>query len=415
MVWESSINYFQPMPLNEERSTFALEVAAGLYKLQAGSKKASNCDINMDTSHVRPSFLSQCNPKRSEHVPRLTQPTAFLLIAYRSLSVWIYSIRASNLPNSPLQVDLIRTTSRAHEAPILVSTSDPTGRLFATGDTAGVVRVWDARAGYCTHVFKGHGGIISALHFDIDLNGISPARSRQLKMKTLPGTPLGSSSRSGSQDKLAKLFSVDHSAKMGTTLKLAGVLKGHSRGIWSIKFSKHDPYVMTGSGDCTIKLWSTDQKMRKDSQAEQGVMTICVATLGDDSEDEEQEGFVGTAGRPKAVSNGREGKIWALDLEDWTGSQMVSGGADSRLIYWRDVTRVLSEKKIQMKEAELAVQQDLENFVRAREFGAPIRLLIKLDKPARLLRLFTDLERAEGNPDAPDNQFGPVNLEADSD
>ncbi|PLW10197.1 hypothetical protein PCANC_25416 [Puccinia coronata f. sp. avenae] len=149
----------------------------------------------MDTSYVRPSFLSQCNPKRSEHVPRLTQPTAFLLIAYRSLSVWIYSIQASNLPNSPPQVDLIRTTSRAHEAPISVSTSDPTGRLFATGDTAGVVRVWDARAGYCTHVFKGHGGIISALHFDIDLNGISPARSRQLKMKTLPGTPLGSSSR----------------------------------------------------------------------------------------------------------------------------------------------------------------------------------------------------------------------------
>ncbi|PLW06626.1 hypothetical protein PCASD_20033, partial [Puccinia coronata f. sp. avenae] len=51
---------------------------------------------------------------------------------------------------------------------------------------------------------------------------------------------------SGSQDKLAKLFSVDHSAKMGITLKLAGILKGHSRGIWYIKFLKHDPYVMTG-------------------------------------------------------------------------------------------------------------------------------------------------------------------------
>ncbi|PLW12030.1 hypothetical protein PCANC_20456 [Puccinia coronata f. sp. avenae] len=756
----------------------------------------------------------------------IVQPTAFLLIAYRSLSVRIYSIQASNLPNSPPQIDLIRTTSRAHEAPISVSTSDPTGRLFATGDTAGVVRVWDARAGYCTHVFKGHGGIISALHFDIDLNhnrarlavgagdcriklwdlttkdlvgifegghvsiirglaitrdgqklisgsrdkvlivwnlsepdpdatkilktipiyesiesigliyhsgdiekpckkkskksssakssrsdphtnidqspliytagekgivrlwnlqsgvqvdseenyqdfpdqdlvhvGISdtrfdPLNNTLLVNKTdqtftlfnlpslelvqqivgshdeiidvsllksdasseqpshlavatnsplvrilslgendndcrlLPGhsdivlclakskdqtwfvsgskdksarvwkafskrdpsnpqvikkktwktvaiceghvqslgalsiaefldskgksiTLLATASQdrtvklwdlsstlsaaededaprdtpaklkslltmqihdkdinsidfsadcsllgSGSQDKLAKLFSVDHSAKMGTTLKLAGILKGHSRGIWSIKFSKHDPYVMTGSGDCTIKLWSTDQKMRKDSQAEQGVMTsgfgsclqtfeghsnsilrldftnfgqqivsassdcllklwdiktqVCVATLGDDSEEEEQEGFAGTAGRPKAVSDGHDGKIWALDLEDWTGSQMVSGGADSRLIYWRDVTGALSEKKNQMKEAEVAVQQDLENFVRAREFGAAIRLLIKLDKPARLLRLFTDLERAEGDPDAPDDQFGALDRDGNS-
>ncbi|KNZ59723.1 hypothetical protein VP01_1674g1 [Puccinia sorghi] len=764
------------------------------------------------------------------HTCPVVQPTAFLLIAYRSLSVRIYSVQVSNLLNAPLQVQLIRTTARAHEAPISVSSADPTGRLFATGDTAGVVRVWDAQAGYCTHVFKGHGGIISALHFDVDLNanrarlavgagdcriklwdlttknlvgifegghvsiirGLAITRDGQnlvsgsrdkvliiwnlsqthsqpngsqilktipiyesiesigliyppneqeelpckkkskkskksscpgkttahnsspliytagekgfvrlwnlesgaqvdsdenhqdfptkdlvhvgisdtsplfrfdpvsntllvnktdqtLSLYTLPSLELGQqivgshdeiidisilksdsshhqpshlalatnsplvrilslgendndcrllpghqdivlclakgknhtwfvsgskdkSARvwkafpkidptspelptgktiwktiaaceghvqslgalsiaefldskgkattllatasqdrtvklwdlsptlsstvecadrhepaklkslltmqihdkdinsidfspdcsllgSGSQDRLGKLFSLDHSAKMGTTLKLQAILKGHSRGIWCIKFSKHDPYVITGSGDCTIKLWSTDQRVSssssKHSEGEQQGLNgfgsclqtfeghsnsilrldfinfgkqivsassdcllklwdiktqVCVATLGDEStseEDVEAAGFLGAAATKAVggtISESHEGKIWALDVVDEGGSEMVSAGADSRVICWKDVTGELSEKKAQEKEQEEGLQQDLTNFVREKDFGAAIKLLIKLDKPGRLLRLFTDLERAEGESDT--DEFG---------
>ncbi|KAA1107819.1 U3 small nucleolar RNA-associated protein 13 [Puccinia graminis f. sp. tritici] len=746
------------------------------------------------------------------------QPTTFLLIAYRSLAIRIYSVEMNNDPDSALQVALLRTTARAHEAPISISTSDPTGRLFATGDTAGLVRVWDGRAGHCTHIFKGHGGIISALSFDIHLEsnrarlavgagdcriklwdlttknlvgifegghvsiirglGITrdgqrlvsgsrdkvlivwnlseadPSATRilktipiyesiesigliypsedqeaqqpskkkskksskaarsdsQLKIEqspliytagekglvrlwnlesgaqvdseenhqdfpnkdlvhvaisdtrfdpvsntllvnktdqtfslfTLPSLELvqqvvgshdeiidmsllrtdsaqdqpshlalatnsplvrilslgenendcrllpghsdivlclakpkdqswfvsGSKDRSarvwkcfskvdpsnqktgrkttwktiasceghvqslgalsiaefldskgkpttllatasqdrtvklwdlsntlsmaqdgevqqgdspaklkslltmqihdkdinsidfsadcsllgsGSQDKLGKLFSVEHSPKMGTSLKLSGILKGHSRGIWSIKFSKHDPYVITGSGDCTIKLWSTDRKLSKHSEAEDAVdgfgsclktfeghsnsilrldfinfgqqivsassdcllklwdikTQVCVATLGD--EEEEEEGLEAPMRKMKMISDSHEGKIWALDVVDEAGSQMLSAGADSRLICWQDVTGEIETKKIRMKEREAEINQDLENFVRVKDFGAVIRLLLKLDKPARLLRLFTDLERAEGEPGL--DEFGPLDLE----
>ncbi|WAQ90264.1 hypothetical protein PtA15_12A252 [Puccinia triticina] len=256
---------------------------------------------------------------------------------------------------------------------------------------------------------------------------------------------------SGSQDKLGKLFSVDHSAKMGTSLKLLAILKGHGRGIWSIKFSRHDPYVITGSGDCTIKLWSTDRKPSKASEAEERAdgfgsclktfeghsnsilrldfinfgqqiisassdcllklwdikTQVCVATLGD--EDEEEDGFEGPTRKMKAISDSHEGKIWALDLVDEAGTQMLSAGADSRLIYWRDVTGEIESKKIEMKEREAEINQDLENFVRVKDFGAVIRLLLKLDKPARLLRLFTDLERAEGEPGM--DEFGTLDRE----
>ncbi|POV95102.1 hypothetical protein PSHT_15845 [Puccinia striiformis] len=753
------------------------------------------------------------------------QSTTFLLIAYRSLSIRIYSLELSNLSDSSLQVELLRTTARAHEAPISVSTSDPTGRLFATGDTAGSVRVWDGRAGHCTHIFKGHGGIISALSFDIHLEsnrarlavgagdcriklwdlttkdlvgmfegghvsvirglgitrdglklvsgsrdkvlivwdladsglksnqilktipiyesiesigliypsedqetsqpskkkskkssksarsddqlkinqspliytagekglvrlwnlesgaevdseanhqdvshkdlvhvGISDTRfdpvsstllvnktdqtfslfnlpslelvqqivgshdeiidiallrsdssndqpsqlavatnsplvrilslgdnendcrllaghsdivlclakskdqtwfvsgskdksarvwksfhkvessnsttGKKLTWRTVasceghvqslgalsiaefldskgkPTTLLATASQdrtvklwdlsstvsttssededaseggmttptklkslltmqihdkdinsidfsadcsllgSGSQDKLGKLFVMDHSSKMGTSLKLLGILKGHSRGIWSIKFSKHDPVVITGSGDCTIKLWSTDRKLSNSESSEHGLdgfgsclktfeghsnsilrldftnfgqqivsassdcllklwdikTQVCVATLGD-SEEHEDNGFEGpnTTKKMKSISDSHEGKIWALDVVDEAGNQMISGGADSRLIYWKDITGEIEQKKIKLKEREVEINQDLENFIRVKDFSAVIKLLIKLDKPARLLRLFTDLERAGGEEGK--DEFGSLDLD----
>jgi U3 small nucleolar RNA-associated protein 13 len=71
---------------------------------------------------------------------------------------------------------LIRSVARAHDAPITISLADPSGSLFATGSADGVVKVWDATQGHCTHVFKGHGGVLSALYFDIDLAGGRPPR-----------------------------------------------------------------------------------------------------------------------------------------------------------------------------------------------------------------------------------------------
>ena len=86
----------------------------------------------------------------------------FLLTCHRSLALHLYS-----LPS----LDLHRVIPKAHEAPIITCAADPTGTLFATGAADGLVKVWDAKLAHCTHVFKGHGGVISALAFDIGEGG----------------------------------------------------------------------------------------------------------------------------------------------------------------------------------------------------------------------------------------------------
>ncbi|KAI9606094.1 hypothetical protein H4Q26_004468 [Puccinia striiformis f. sp. tritici PST-130] len=143
-------------------------------------------------------------------------------------------------------------------AEFLDSKGKPT-TLLATASQDRTVKLWDlskdedASEGGMTTPTKLKSLLTMQIH-DKDINSIDFSADCSL---------LGS----GSQDKLGKLFVMDHSSKMGTSLKLLGILKGHSRGIWSIKFSKHDPVVITGSGDCTIKLWSTDRKLSKNSES----------------------------------------------------------------------------------------------------------------------------------------------------
>lgn len=66
---------------------------------------------------------------------------------------------------------------------------------------------------------------------------------------------------SGSQDRTAKLFSIDYEKKGKNSeskgkLTQLGVFKGHKRGVWSVKFSSTDQCLATASGDRTVKLWS---------------------------------------------------------------------------------------------------------------------------------------------------------------
>jgi len=45
---------------------------------------------------------------------------------------------------------------------------DPSGGLLATGGADRKVLVWDVDGGFCTHYFKGHGGVVSCIMFHPD-------------------------------------------------------------------------------------------------------------------------------------------------------------------------------------------------------------------------------------------------------
>jgi U3 small nucleolar RNA-associated protein 13 len=97
----------------------------------------------------------------------------------------------------------------------------------------------------------------------IRLRSLTTSKIHDKDINALDISPNSQLLASASQDRTAKLFSIDYtpSSKNGTkpataNLKLLGTFKGHKRGVWSVKFSSVDMCVATGSGDRTIKIWN---------------------------------------------------------------------------------------------------------------------------------------------------------------
>lgn len=76
----------------------------------------------------------------------------------------IYALQRSENDIPLINASLLRTL-KPHTAPVITAAVDSTGTLLATGGADGVIKVWDIRVGYVTHTFRGHAGVISALHF----------------------------------------------------------------------------------------------------------------------------------------------------------------------------------------------------------------------------------------------------------
>jgi U3 small nucleolar RNA-associated protein 13 len=105
----------------------------------------------------------------------LTRKTSFVLEAdTECITTWALkpddTILISTDRNLMIYVwDLVSGTiikrMRGHDQPILEMEFDPTGSFISTGASDGTIRVWDVEGGFCTHHFKGHRSVITALKF----------------------------------------------------------------------------------------------------------------------------------------------------------------------------------------------------------------------------------------------------------
>ncbi|BGP48858.1 U3 small nucleolar RNA-associated protein 13 [Rhodotorula kratochvilovae] len=162
--------------------------------------------------------------------PISPQDGGYLLTCCRSLAIHIYS-----LPSLTLH----RSVARAHDAPIITCVADPTGTLFATGSADGIVKVWDAANGHCTHIFKGHGGVISAMVFDIASAG-DGGRQGRARLVT------------GADDCKVRVWDL-------RTREGVYVLDGHVSVVRGLDVSKDGKTLVSGGRDKVVNVWDLER------------------------------------------------------------------------------------------------------------------------------------------------------------
>jgi U3 small nucleolar RNA-associated protein 13 len=217
---------------------------------------------------------------------------------------------------------------------------------------------------------------------------------------------------SASQDKTVKIWSLEEG-------EVTGVLRGHRRGVWSVKFAPKDTpsitgesgpaagkgLILTGSGDKTIKLWSLSDFSCVRTLEGHSNSVLKVAWLNLPKPDERSKRHVQIAsaggdglvkvwdantGEDTCTLDNHEDRVWALAVHPIT-NMIVSGSGDSTVTFWKDTTSSTQAASTAAATQFVEQEQELQNYIHSKSYREAITLALQLNHPARLLSLFTSV------------------------
>ena len=85
-----------------------------------------------------------------------------------------------------------------------------------------------------------------------------------------------------------------------------------------------------------------------------------------------------------------EDKAWALSINK-DESRYVSGGADGRLIVWKDITEEEREEELEKREEVLLKEQELNNYLKEKKWKKALGLAILLDRPFKCYEIIREI------------------------
>lgn len=335
------------------------------------------------------------------------------------------SLRIVN-PNTPLQVEL----KDGHRDLLNVVDVSSDGRWIATGSKDSEVRLWqynDESESFDAYaVFQGHVGAVTALALPrTPINEyprflISAANDLTIKKWKIPKptgevqvikssdytrrahdkdinsldiSPNDEFLATASYDKLGKVWHLES----GETV---GVLKGHRRGLWDIKFSLYDKKIATTSGDKTVKVWSLvnyqiEQNFESHTNSVQRAKFINrgtqLVTAGADGLIKLWDCKTGEC--VKTLDN-HSNRIWALDIQD-DGNKFVTCDANGQISIWEDNSEETYKLKEEQEKARIENDQKLSNLISQGNFKNAILIALELNYSMKLFDIFRQIFNSE--------------------
>lgn len=223
--------------------------------------------------------------------------------------------------------------------------------------------------------------------------------------------PSGALFASASQDRTVKIYSA-------TEGEAIGVLRGHRRGVWTVKFAPKDSQVpsssnkgliATGSGDKTVKIWSLADYsclLTLEGHSNSILKLAWLPHRPVDARDKRGPQVASAAGdglvkiwdtvsgETMSTLDNHTDRVWALVANPRTGA-LISGGGDSVITFWKDTTSATLEAATTADSERVELDQKLQNFAYAGNYREAIVLALQMDQPGRLLSLFKSVTETE--------------------
>lgn len=234
-------------------------------------------------------------------------------------------------------------------------------------------------------------------------------KAHEKDINALDLNPSGQLFASASQDKTVKIWSVAEG-------EVQGILRGHKRGVWSVRFAPANTpviqgdkgavagkgLILTGSGDKTVKIWSLSDYTCLRTFEGHSNSILKVAWLNQHTEGDKSkrvqfasaggDGLVKVwdvnSGETETTLDNHEDRVWALAVHPET-NMIVSGSADSTITFWKDTSSETQTAAAEAATKLIEQEQELENYMHTGAYRDAIALALQLNHPGRLLNLFT--------------------------
>jgi U3 small nucleolar RNA-associated protein 13 len=323
-------------------------------------------------------------------------PVSHSFSCYASLTGHTGSIPAVALPHYPPSMNAPAVTNPLEHPPsfLVTGSDDRTIKCWEISISTEISKQQRARALYTR---KAH---------EKDINALAIHAS-------------GKFFATASHDRLVKIWAVQD----GSTV---GILRGHRRGVWTVAFSppsihltaiapntsSNRGYVLTGSGDHTIRIWTMADfacVLTLEGHTNPVHKVIWLPSIPDaERPAHDKRGvLVASGGADKLVKiwdlgsgecaatlDGHSDRVWTLTARapgtnfSAAGESLVSGAADGVLTFWKDTTAVTAARTVEEEIRRLETDQSLQNMIHGRKYRDAIVLALQLDQPTRLLSLF---------------------------
>ncbi|KAI3880040.1 hypothetical protein MKX03_003861 [Papaver bracteatum] len=166
---------------------------------------------------------------------------------------------------------LLSTSSRGGPSLAVTSIASTTTSQVAVGYADGSVRIWDCNTGTCETTLNGHKGAVSALRYDNSGSNLaSGGKDNDIVLWDVVGDETTGRFRLlGHRDQVTDVVFLDNDKKLVSSSKdkfmrlwdletkyCMQIISGHHSEIWSIDVDSEERYLVTGSADPELRIYT---------------------------------------------------------------------------------------------------------------------------------------------------------------